>query len=90
VSFTVYDPDGRPIELGPTVEVLRAFGRFGELEQGDAFAPLHGLAQRDGERLTRRDASAIANDAERFLARHAAALQPFEVALLGGLGRLRS
>jgi hypothetical protein len=90
VSFTVYDSDGRPIELGPTLEVLRAFGHFGELEPGDAFAPPHGLAQRDGERLARRDASAVADDAERFLSRHAAALRPFESALLGALGRLRS
>jgi hypothetical protein len=44
----------------------------------------------DGEQLTRRDASAVADDAERFLARHAAALRPFESALLGALGRLRT
>jgi len=34
MSFTVYSPAGRAMNLGQTLDVLQAFGHFGEREPG--------------------------------------------------------
>ncbi len=37
VSFRVTTPSGEDLDLGPTLEVLRAFGHFGRLEPEEEF-----------------------------------------------------
>jgi hypothetical protein len=82
VTFNVYLPDGVVVDLGPTVDVLRAFSHIGRLEADDEFGHLHGLINRSDEDLTEDDLALLRTDATRFLAKYEHRLSELERSML--------
>lgn len=69
MSFVLHAPNA-DVDLGPSMEVLAAFGEIGRVEPGDELGQLHFIPQTNEEPLTDQYLHDVSEQAQTCLDRH--------------------
>jgi hypothetical protein len=88
MSFVLRTPNG-DVDLGPSMEVLRAFGEIGKLEPGDELGALHYVPQTNEEELPAEYVGQLVGEAQACLERHRDELTEPTVGVLQALAAMR-